>query len=82
MSAARTRPGERGATAVFVAIALAALLGMVALAVDVGMLMKVRADAQRAADSAALAGAQDFLSGNPLDVRDSAADHALEYASR
>jgi len=82
MSAVRTQPGERGATAVFVAIALAALLGMVALAVDVGMLMKVRADAQRAADSAALAGAQDFLSGNPLDVRDSAADHALEYASR
>jgi hypothetical protein len=82
MGDVRIRPGERGATAVFVAVALAALLGMVALAVDVGMLMKVRADAQRAADAAALAGAQDFLRGNPLDVRDSAADHALEYASR
>jgi len=74
--------GRRGATAVFVAVALAALLGMVALAVDVGMLMKVRSDAQRAADAAALAGAQDFLNGVPMDVKNQAALDALEYASR
>ena len=74
--------GRRGATAVFVAVALAALLGMVALAVDVGMLMKVRADAQRAADAAALAGAQDFLNGLPQAEKTNALYHALEYASR
>jgi hypothetical protein len=74
--------GRRGATAVFVAVALAALLGMVALAVDVGMLMKVRADAQRAADAAALAGAQDFMNGTPQDMKTPALYHALEYASR
>ena len=56
--------GRRGATAAFVVVTLAALLGMVALAVDVGMLMKVRSDAQRAADAAALAGAQDFMTGS------------------
>jgi len=82
MSADRKRLDERGATAVFVAIALVSLLGMVALGVDVGMLMKVRSDAQRAADAAALAGAQDFLSGNPADVKNGSALHALEYASR
>ncbi len=82
MSADRKRLDERGATAVFVAIALVSLLGMVALGVDVGMLMKVRSDAQRAADAAALAGAQDFLTGNPADVKNGAALHALEYASR
>ena len=74
--------GRRGATAVFVAVALAALLGMVALAVDVGMLMKVRSDAQRAADAAALAGAQDFLNPMTPTLKNTALYHALEYASR
>ena len=74
--------GRRGATAVFVAVALAALLGMVSLAVDVGMLMKVRSDAQRAADAAALAGAQEFLDATPLVARDPAADSAMSYAAR
>ena len=73
--------GRRGATAVFVAVSLAALLGMLALAVDVGMLMKVRADAQRTADAAALAGAQDFLTGKPQDVKQAALRHALDYAA-
>jgi len=53
--------GRRGATAVFVAVALAALLGMVSLAVDVGMLMKVRSDAQRAAVSPPAMGLHDRL---------------------
>lgn len=82
MNGDRKRLGERGATAVFVAIALASLLGMVALGVDVGMLMKVRSDAQRTADAAALAGAQDFFNGNPQAVKATALNHALEYASR
>jgi hypothetical protein len=48
---------ERGATIVFVALALTALLSVVALAVDVGMLMTAKTEAQRTADAAAMAGA-------------------------
>ncbi len=82
MTVDRKGLGERGATAVFVAIALTSLLGMVALGVDVGMLMKVRSDAQRTADAAALAGAQDFLSPSTPTLKNTALYHALEYASR
>jgi Flp pilus assembly protein TadG len=52
---------ERGATIVLVTLMLAALLGMAALAIDVGMLYNARAEAQRAADAAALAGAGSLL---------------------
>jgi len=52
---------RRGATLLLFAVALVALLGMGALAIDVGMLLKVRAEAQRAADAGALAGASAFL---------------------
>jgi Flp pilus assembly protein TadG len=74
--------GRRGASAAILVVSLAALLGMIALAVDVGMLMKVRTDAQRAADAAALAGAQDFLDPSIANQKDAALKHALEYASR
>jgi Flp pilus assembly protein TadG len=74
--------GRRGATAVFVGVALAALLGMVSLAVDVGMLMKWRSDAQRAADAAALAGAQEFRDATPAVAKGPAADSAIAYAAR
>jgi len=74
--------GQRGATAVFVAVALAALLGMVALGVDVGMLMKLRTDAQRAAYAAALAGAQEFRDHDPSVAKRPAADSALALAVR
>lgn len=55
---------ERGATMIMIAIAMTAMLGMVALAVDVGMLFNVRSEAQRAADAAALAGAGSLI-GEP-----------------
>ena len=45
---------ERGATIVFVALALTALLSVVALAVDVGMLLTAKTEAQRTADAAAM----------------------------
>ncbi len=48
---------ERGAAMVLVAVSLVVLLGMVALAVDLGMLLEARTESQRVADSAALAGA-------------------------
>ena len=52
---------ERGATIVLVTLMLAAVLGIAALAIDVGMLYNARAEAQRAADAAALAGAGSLL---------------------
>ncbi|HKY61452.1 MAG TPA: pilus assembly protein TadG-related protein [Gemmatimonadota bacterium] len=52
---------ERGATIVVVALVLVALLGMAALAIDVGMLLTARTESQRTADAGALAGAGKYL---------------------
>lgn len=72
---------RRGVTLALVAVCLAALLGIGALAVDLGMLYKWHNDAQRAADAAALAGASAFVDNNvPLDARDEARLRALRYA--
>ena len=49
---------RKGAVIVMVAILLAVLLGCAALAVDIGHLYVARAELQRTADAAALAGAQ------------------------
>lgn len=51
---------RRGAAAALVALGMPVLLGMVALGVDLGMMFSARAEAQRAADSGALAGAAMF----------------------
>lgn len=53
-----SRKNERGQTILLVAISLVAMLGMAALAIDVVTLYVARAEAQRAADAGALAGAQ------------------------
>jgi Flp pilus assembly protein TadG len=50
---------DRGITLVMAAASLVALLGFVALAVDLGMLYTVRANSQNIADAAALAGARE-----------------------
>lgn len=55
------RRDERGATAVFMALGMTVLLGSAAIAVDLGMLMTARAEAQNAADAAALAGAASLI---------------------
>lgn len=62
MSADR-RPGldQRGVTIVLVALALVALMGVTALAIDIGMLLTARTEAQRTADAAAHAGAVEWL---------------------
>jgi hypothetical protein len=52
------RDGERGVTLLIVAVAMVSMLAMVALAVDVITLYAARSEAQRAADSAALAAAK------------------------
>jgi Flp pilus assembly protein TadG len=71
---------ERGATAAFVAASIFMLLGMVALAVDLGVLLGARTDSQRVADAAALAGAASFLT--LPDDADRPRDWAVEYAAK
>lgn len=71
---------DRGSVVVVVALAMTALLSMVALAVDVGMLFTARGEAQRVADSAALAGAGSFL--ERWDDANRATDVAIDYGER
>src|SRR6202049_5250717 len=52
------RPGERGVTMVLMAIAMVAILAMAALSIDVVPLYLANAEAQRSADTAALAAAR------------------------
>ncbi|MBT8489049.1 MAG: hypothetical protein KJO65_09535, partial [Gemmatimonadetes bacterium] len=51
------KPRERGGTLVLMAVVSVAMLGLAALAVDVGMGFTAKGEAQRIADAAALAGA-------------------------
>jgi Flp pilus assembly protein TadG len=77
------RPQERGLALAFVAVSMVALLGVAALAVDLSMLMDARAEAQRAADATALAGADAFrdFPGRP-EATDSARSYAVRIAAR
>lgn len=54
----RLRSSDRASVIVLAAVGAAVLLGASALAVDLGMLLTARVQSQRAADAAALAGAQ------------------------
>lgn len=58
----RDRECERGQTIFIVAIAIAVVLGMAALAIDVTLFNVAHSQAQKAADAAALAGAKAFVS--------------------
>jgi Putative Flp pilus-assembly TadE/G-like len=55
------RKGERGVTMLLVVFGMFAILAMAALAIDVMTLYAAHTDAQRVADSAALAGARMFV---------------------
>jgi hypothetical protein len=55
------RRGERGVSFLLVVAGMFAILAMAALSVDLVMMYSARADAQRAADAAALAGARMFV---------------------
>src|ERR1022692_817699 len=55
-----TRKIRRGAIVPMVAMSLVAMLGLVALAIDIGMLAVAKTQAQNAADSAAMAGVRTF----------------------
>jgi Flp pilus assembly protein TadG len=61
MGVIKMRSDEKGVSLVFVALAMVVLLGMAALAIDVGMLFTAKGQAQNAADSGALAGAGALL---------------------
>lgn len=69
--------GERGQVLILVAFALVALLGMLALVADVGLLYLGRARSMNAAEAAALAGVQ-HLPSDPVQAR----TVALDYVGR
>lgn len=71
---------ERGSVLVLAAVSLSAILGTMALALDVGVLFTARGEAQKAADAAALAGAASFIAA-PRDGA-AAAQAAAEVAGR
>jgi hypothetical protein len=83
------RPGRvlgnrSGATLPLVTLLLVALLGFAALAIDVGLLVDTRAETQRAADAAALAGASALLEYRALPQatrEDYARERALAIAA-
>ncbi len=52
------RSRERGVTIALVAVAMVSIIGMAALSIDIGTLYQAKAEAQRAADAAALAAAR------------------------
>jgi Flp pilus assembly protein TadG len=75
MKKLRNLKNENGVVAIFVALALVALIGIAAYVVDTGSLYQTRRSMQKAADAAALAGAQE-LPGSP----NNAVQVAISYA--
>jgi hypothetical protein len=73
----RQRNGERGNTLYFVAAFLFIMLGIGALAVDLASLYVARNESQRAADSAALAGAKVFVESGCVTLGDCTAQEGL-----
>lgn len=74
------RDGERGYVLVAVAILLFATLAFAVLAVDISVASTARAQAQRAADAAALAGAYTFIVTPLAPQPATATDHAMQTA--
>ena len=71
---------ERGITLIITAAGLFALLGFMALAVDMGNLYTARADCQKIADAAALAGAKEAFFYTPADPTTTARTAAVSAA--
>jgi Flp pilus assembly protein TadG len=73
-----------GATAIIIALALFALIGVASLAIDMGQLYSVRNELQNVADAAALAGAGQLIqkdaSGNAVRDSDLAKSTAIQVA--
>lgn len=71
---------QRGSALAVTAVSVGAVMCMLSLGIDLGMLFTARAEAQRAADSAALAGASAFLNPQTFTVG-FAEDRAYQYAT-
>ncbi|MFZ7943938.1 TadE/TadG family type IV pilus assembly protein [Neobacillus sp. 19] len=67
---------EKGQSMVMFAIFLVALIGFAGLAIDGGRLYISKSQLQKAVDAAALAGAQEMISGTEDDARITAEDYA------
>ncbi len=79
----RFRRDSRGATLAVTAVMLGSVLATIALAFDLGFLLIGRVEAQRAADSGALAGASAFLQYVPAaNAVAPARQQAMDYATR
>jgi Flp pilus assembly protein TadG len=73
---------EKGSATALVAVSLTALVSIMALGIDIGMLFNARSEAQRAADAAALAGASAFLDFPANEAAKPATQRAVDYATR
>lgn len=88
MSERRARPrhpvrNEKGGALIMVTGFLVAILGIAALAIDVGMLFTARSEAQRAAEAGAHAGAVALLHNRDAEAaRDRARDYAQDNQVR
>lgn len=77
----RVRGNERGVTLVLMVLFMSLILGMAALTIDYGMVKTEKAEAQRAVDAAALAGASSLIVSNPAyNKAQGAQDTASKYA--
>jgi Flp pilus assembly protein TadG len=74
MSRTIARRDERGVTLVVMAVMIIMTLGMSALAIDYGMIKSAKAEAQRAVDAAALAGASAFQISDPAIDKEALAE--------
>lgn len=81
----RVLGNSRGVSMVLMAITMVALLSATALAIDIGMLLNARTEAQRAADAAALAGAGSLIvcpdPACPTGAAATAEAKAIEYGA-
>lgn len=73
----RNRPGQVLAVA---AVSIAALLAMMSLAIDLGLLRVAHSEAQRSAEAIALAGASAFIGSSPLQYLPDAKQRSHENA--
>src|SRR5213594_3652033 len=75
-----TSKKQEGFVIAVLAIVLLALVGFLALAVDIGVLYSARTSAQGVADAAALAGAFTFINDTQSPQPQTASDNALQVA--
>jgi len=75
-----TSKKQEGFVLAVLAIVLVALVGFLALAVDIGVLYSARTSAQGVADAAALAGAFTFINDTKSPQPQTASDNALQVA--